>query len=73
MRMRSVRTLGAMLQFPVQHHPFPVVLLVPIGFAVLAIVSSGGTLRSACVSCGKQTHELCGAKVQHNFECYTRV
>ena len=34
------------LQFPAQHHLFPVVLLVLTGFVVLAIVSLGGNLRT---------------------------
>ena len=44
------------------------VLLVPAGFVVLAIVSLGDNLRS--VSCGKHTHDLCGASVQHKFHYY---
>ena len=29
----------------------------------------GGHLKKCVVSCGKQTHELCGAEVQHKFHC----
>ena len=36
-----------LLQNPAQHHPSPAVLPVPTAFAVLAIVSSEGTLRNA--------------------------
>ena len=47
------------LQFPAQQHPSPVVLLVPTGFVVLAIVSLGGTLKTVSHVASRPTNVWC--------------
>ena len=58
-----------LLQLPMQHHP----VLASAGTVGGACDSELGGHLKKCVSCGKLSHELCGADVQHKFPYYICV